>query len=953
MIEVNSIVINYTTYQDNEVIEEVDLAFVPWKNDSMDYAFQNSSLLYSVNNFNNSVVSAQHTFDNCSNLQNTPTIPNSVTDVSYMFANCRNMINMYNFSVNRRNVINAQGMFENCPKLTYANVVTFTNAKNLSRAFADCLSLQSIYGIHSLSNVENMDEMLMNTKINGYYYDYQNIVNLSKLQSMRNIFYNCTNMYYSTNISNCPNLIDMSGAFYGCKNIGNSYISECNSVENMAYSYYECYNMNYISEIPQNVTNMYMTFRNCRNLSNIPTIPNNVVDMSATFCDCNRIINAPEIPSSVINIVSEDGVGIFQHCDNMAGIVKIASTEIENAVNTFRGTTLEKSLLIPFKYENGQYTKTYNAFNSAGYSTAQRTEDGVLVFDIDTDPELLSWRFEVIDNNSILYEYLGKENNITVPNNNTMVNCYNASNNYNNQVNLPFYRNTYINSVDLNNVRFVNNSMENAFYSCYSLNEVTNISNTIENMDRTFSRCTNLVNAPVIPNSVTNMYYTFSECNNLVNASDLSNCTNLTNMSGTFSQCLRINDMTIKISNSVTDMSSAFYWCHNLVNAPDLSNCTNLTNMSGTFSYCYNLVNAPVISNSVIDMRDAFYNCINLVNVPVIPNSVTNMTNTFYWCSNIVNVPVIPNSVTSMYGTFCRCYNLKNVPLIGNSINYMVEAFSYCYNLTGDIVILSENISNARYSFSGTSLDKNVYIPFKYENGQYTKTYNAFTYYYTGGYSTTNRVNGVILRDAKLYDWRYEYLNNGIRLLKEYTGGNTTLIVPNNISIINNYNSSYQTDMPFYNNQNLISVDLRQVPFTNDDMSYAFYNSQSIEEVDGIYNVTNMAYAFDSCVNLKNIYITGENITNVYNIFENTNNVEKSIYIPITNSETEEETQTYQTFINEGYSTTVRKNGAILKDITSVDIRLDGIYEYTSDDNNNVVITRYIGDEEIIDTPNV
>ena len=38
---------------------------------------------------------------------------------------------------------------------------------------------------------------------------------------------------------------------------------------------------------------------------------------------------------------------------------------------------------------------------------------------------------------------------------------------------------------------------------------------------------------------------------------------------------------------------------------------------------CYNLINAPVIPNSVTDMRETFYECSNLVTVSAIPNSVT------------------------------------------------------------------------------------------------------------------------------------------------------------------------------------------------------------------------------------------------------------------------------------------------------------------------------------------
>jgi hypothetical protein len=128
-------------------------------------------------------------------------------------------------------------------------------------------------------------------------------------------------------------------------------------------------------------------------------------------------------------------------------------------------------------------------------------------------------------------------------------------------------------------------------------------------------------------------------------------------------------------------------------------------------------------ATNVINMASTFNGCSNLVNAPVIPNSVTDMSQTFYQCSNLVNAPEIPNSVDNMRNTFYRCYNL-----------------------TGDIIIHSENILNCINCFKVTTLPKNVYIPFTYGNNVNTLTYNSFI---NAGYTTdpSNRVNGVLLID--------------------------------------------------------------------------------------------------------------------------------------------------------------------------------------------------------------
>ena len=178
--------------------------------------------------------------------------------------------------------------------------------------------------------------------------------------------------------------------------------------------------------------------------------------------------------------------------------------------------------------------------------------------------------------------------------------------------------------------------------------------------------------------------------------------------------------------------------------------------MNGTFVECSNLINAPVIPNSVTDMYETFNYCTNLINAPVIPNSVTDMSMTFNYCTNLVNAPVIPNSVTDMSRTF-----------------------AYCNNLTGDINIESEIITNAINAFANTTANKDVYIPFQ-NNGVNTATFNAFI---EAGYSTTTRVNGVLLKDFNSedidlsdYDYTIDADNNVI--LTNYKGTATDIVTP-------------------------------------------------------------------------------------------------------------------------------------------------------------------------------
>ena len=173
----------------------------------------------------------------------------------------------------------------------------------------------------------------------------------------------------------------------------------------------------------------------------------------------------------------------------------------------------------------------------------------------------------------------------------------------------------------------------------------------------------------------------------------------------------------VLIPSSVTNMAGTFWHCHNL--NQNIQIPSSVTNMAGTFYYCYNLNQNIQIPNSVTDMSDTFRDCYNLNQNIQIPNSVTDMSDTFRYCENLNQNIQIPSSVTSMHGTF---YN--------------------CKNLSSRIYILSQNITDAVDCFYNTSLPKDVYIPYTYDNGEYTKTYNSFNIAgYFGG------INGVTMHD--------------------------------------------------------------------------------------------------------------------------------------------------------------------------------------------------------------
>lgn len=247
-------------------------------------------------------------------------------------------------------------------------------------------------------------------------------------------------------------------------------------------------------------------------------------------------------------------------------------------------------------------------------------------------------------------------------------------------------------------------------------------------------------------------------------------------MVNAFRACVNLTSVKA-INNSVTNMSGAFASCRNLIQITSIPN--SVTDMSSTFSGCSNLVNFPEIPTSVTNLFMTFADCTNLVNTPVIPNSVTSMTGTFLSCTNLVNAPEIPNSVNSMLMTFKGCSNLNHIGTIPNSITDMTETFYGCNNLIGDIYIESNKITSTTNCFSSTSSAKNIYIPFRYENGVTSATYNAFT---NAGYSTTVRKDGALLFDINPMpastDYEYIILTSGTADLTKYIGSGGAIVTP-------------------------------------------------------------------------------------------------------------------------------------------------------------------------------
>lgn len=548
----------------------------------------------------------------------------------------------------------------------------------------------------------------------------------------------------SVDLANVPFVNnDMSYAFNRCYNLMEVKNINPNTV-NMIYSFNGCYNLVSIPEIPTNATNIAFAFAYCNKMTGEVNIPGGVTSMYNAFYNCTNI-------TSVKNLSSGDLRYTFAYCSNLTSVC-----DIPEGATSLYSTFANCSRLKTAPNLPSTLTLMVDTFN--GCSNLSQVPD--IPNNVTNMQNTFQNCIRLIDAPNISSSVQQLES--------TFANCYSL-------VNAPVIPNTVVymnrtfaNCRMLRNAPVIPNSVTNmcgTFFNCYNLTNVGSLSTNVQDIISCFYECQNLVNAPDIPDSARNISYAFYNCVNLVNAPNIGN--SVWNMSHTFQRCTNLTNVS-NIPNSVMDMSDAFNCCYHLCNAPVLGN--SVTNIANAFNGCSRLTSTPTFPNTMVNMANAFYGCYSLTTAANIPDNVTNLHETFYLCENLVSAPrlpnndsidtlsmtfygckkitdapVIPNSVISITGAFSGCSSLVNVPVIPESVTNCQYAFANCSSLTGDVRFLSKEITNVTNLFANTTLTKNVYIPYTYENRVNTTTYNTFI---AAGYDENGTLEGVHLMDS-------------------------------------------------------------------------------------------------------------------------------------------------------------------------------------------------------------
>ena len=281
---------------------------------------------------------------------------------------------------------------------------------------------------------------------------------------------------------------------------------------------------------------------------------------------------------------------------------------------------------------------------------------------------------------------------------------YSSSRNYVHQIKTVSLQNdcyaniNYLNTVNLHDIVFVNNSAVNAFYNCQNLHSVYNISNTVTDISHAFASDNNLLVTPTVPDSVVNMYRAFYGCSNIVTPPVIPN--SVTDITWCFEGASRMSAIPT-VPDSVVQCVAAF------------KDCANTTNTYGNYI------------NNVTGVDFTFYNTgLDTINMSF-PKAYS-CGYTFGYCNNLRIATIDAPNCTNAINMFAHCPNLATVSITAPNLSNAYGMFMNCTNLAGQLYFNSTNITNAVDCFANTSLKKEVIIKYIDDNDQPTATYNSF-----------------------------------------------------------------------------------------------------------------------------------------------------------------------------------------------------------------------------------
>lgn len=296
------------------------------------------------------------------------------------------------------------------------------------------------------------------------------------------------------------------------------------------------------------------------------------------------------------------------------------------------------------------------------------------------------------------------------------------------------------------------------------------------------------------------------------------------------------------------------------------------TRMNGNYEYYY-------IDNSSVGIRKYYGNDQSSITIPAWINNkkITTIDSYAFSENNSINTINIPNTITHINNNaFEECNNLTNVNFINNSslLELGKYAFYKCNSLT------SINLPNSLQKIDvGCFMGCTSLLQITLGSNVNVIGDAAFAVSGINSITVSSYNNNFVISDATLYDANYTKVY--------YSRHNGELILPSTVSTISSY--------AFYNNDNLLSIDLKNVQEVGD---YAFSYCSNLESVftssmnnieqtyamvnrdwEHVFNSNNKIgrYAFKGCDSLSNVVLYGDYKVLSEGAFENCTNLEEFI----------------------------------------------------------------------------
>lgn len=813
-------------------------------------------------------------FANCTKLA-TATLPDGLISIGEnAFENCSALLAV---EIPQSVETLSDNVFRDCSRL---ESVVFATGSTLTKigeeTFTGCMSLKSITLPDSLTDIGNsaflgcsalvsveLPESLVNIEKYAFY-GCAFLAEITIPDSVENIgvsaFNNCQKLK-KVNFGEDSSLVEFKAhTFENCLELLNFEVP--NGIENIAEkAFFNCQSLKSITfgedsalkvlnnqvfvgcdslldvELPKNLTTIKASvFEGCKSLNTVTVADNSkLVDIGArAFYNCD---NLSIVTFGELGVLREVGANAFYDCDRLITVDFGAYSTLKKiGAKAFYDCDALFTMTIPVDvndiganaFGNCYRLVEVNDLSKLDIKKGETTFGGVATYakavvsevSYDTKIAIDEYGYATYNDgaNISLVGYIGEEIDLVVPFEISDVNRY------------AFYKNSNVKTIFFEENSRLNKIDQNAFESCTALKSVEVPVEVLEIGKDAFKNC----------KVVTSIYY------------NARNCANLLEDTGAFNGVgASTSGVTVTVGRSVVNLPDYLFSSNgtlprvkNLVFSEGgslekigknlLTNNKYVTSLNIPYTLRYmgesafentNLINLTFEDGCwMYNMpQKAFYNCTKLLYVDFGDNSYLSQIsdNAFENCSNLRTVTLGETNGLMIIGndSFKNCINLTSfrVPSAVHEIGE--DAFYNCYRL-------SEVIDEAG------SIDVTIGAD---DNGGIAKYALLVHDGVEGSFVNTDENGYVVLSDGDR------------RVLVNYVGNNSELVIPQEVTDINNYT--------FRDMTKITSLRFAQDSALTTFGDNVFLNCNKLATVEIPLNAVNLGESiFDGCVGLKTVY---------------------------------------------------------------------------------------------------